>query len=298
MKKYLKKLKSLFLKIDFKKLKRLKKLKFKDLNKLKSKKLAFGFLGIILFFLIYSFFETKRVEVNQQQFIHPEVPEEFQDLKIVFLADIHFDFFIDQAKLAEIVALINQQEPDLVLIGGDYVNNKWEQNKPCFEELSKIKATYGIFGVIGNHDMLPALKIMEKNNLQILNNQGVWLERNGQRIKITGVEDTFKGRPDYNLVIQDVKKEDFVIMLSHSPDYAPEVKTDRIDLILSGHTHGGQVTFFGLFAPFTNSKYWQKFNQGFTQIEHTQVFTTTGVGTTFLPLRFFQPPEIVVLTLK
>lgn len=103
---------------------------------------------------------------------------------------------------------------------------------------------------------------------------------------------------DIGPTIDEAKESDYVILLSHNPDYAERIETDRIDLVLSGHTHGGQVTFFGLFAPYTNSKYSQKYIAGFAETDHATMYVTRGVGTTFLPVRFFARPEITAIKLQ
>ncbi|MGB9594408.1 MAG: metallophosphoesterase, partial [Anaerolineae bacterium] len=91
---------------------------------------------------------------------------------------------------------------------------------------------------------------------------------------------------------------DFVILLSHNPDYAERLITRDIDLMLSGHTHGGQVTLFGLWAAAVPSAYGQKYRGGFVRTEHTLVYVTTGVGTITPPVRFWARPEVVLITLE
>lgn len=105
--------------------------------------------------------------------------------------------------------------------------------------------------------------------------------------------------------IYDVSSNDFCILLSHNPDFIEEINTDKVDLMLSGHTHGGQVTIFGLYAPIMPSAWkphlkntGQKYRYGWKELNGVQLYVTTGVGMGKFPFRFFAPPEIVEITLK
>jgi hypothetical protein len=91
---------------------------------------------------------------------------------------------------------------------------------------------------------------------------------------------------------------DFVILVSHTPDFAENLKTDKIDLMLSGHTHGGEVTFFGLWAPYIPSDYGQKYRTGIIKTDKTTVLVSNGIGNTFLPIRFFARPQINIIDLE
>jgi predicted MPP superfamily phosphohydrolase len=103
---------------------------------------------------------------------------------------------------------------------------------------------------------------------------------------------------DINPTIFDVKQSDFVIRISHNPDYCESFSTKKIDLVLSGHTHGGQVTFFGIHAPFLPTFTGQKYRSGLVKLAHTEVLVTNGVGTVFPPVRFCARPQINLVILN
>ncbi len=121
---------------------------------------------------------------------------------------------------------------------------------------------------------------------------------NNSRIKIGGVGDMWFDKQYLDSTIFDVEEEDFVILVSHNPDFAEKLKTNKVDLILSGHTHGGQISFFGQWSPIIPSKYGQKYRTGVVKTDNTTVIISNGVGTIAPPTRFFVRPQINVITLK
>ena len=112
------------------------------------------------------------------------------------------------------------------------------------------------------------------------------------------MDDLWEGTQDLEATTQDALADDFVILVSHNPDYAEHMDTDRVDLVLNGHTHGGQVTFFGLWAPFVPSEFGQKYRSGVVQTGSTIVVISNGIGTITPPVRFFARPEIVLVVLE
>jgi hypothetical protein len=139
---------------------------------------------------------------------------------------------------------------------------------------------------------------MENSGITSLDNQGIWIYSDGERIRLGGVADSWLGYPDPMPTINGANLSDYVILVSHNPDYAEGLETRFVDIVLSGHTHGGQVTLFGLWAPYMPSDYGQKYRGGFANTGFTPVYVTRGIGMTFLPVRFFARPEITVFTLK
>lgn len=249
--------------------------------------------------------EPYRLEIKEMNFFDEDIPTSFNDLKIVFFADIHHGLFFSQNRIKKIVKKVNSLNPDIIFVGGDYVGNfLFEQPKyikPSFLELKNLKAELGVFGVIGNHDARADTKLsieeMEKADIIYLGNKGQWLEKNGDKIRIGGVKDYFEGTQNISNVVKDIAEEDFAILLSHSPDFAEKIDNNKIDIVLAGHTHGGQITFFGLWAPITSSRYGQKYKTGLVDAPNTKVLVTNGVGS-FFPIRFFARPQINIVNLK
>ncbi len=134
-------------------------------------------------------------------------------------------------------------------------------------------------------------------NLPDLNNDGIWLERQGRRLRICGVGDLWTDRQDLNTALGDANESDAVLVLSHNPDFVETIRDRRVGLVLSGHTHGGQVIVPGLGAPIVPSRYGQKYLQGLVQGPCCRVFVSRGVGTISPPVRFLCRPEVVLITL-
>lgn len=260
------------------------------------------FLIVCSIALIYSLIEPYWLQIKDVTILSKDIPTSFDSLKIVFIADIHHGPFFSRDRVKNLVDKINALKPDIIVLGGDYVHRDKKFIEPCFEELKNLKATIGKYGVLGNHDHWESAELtrqcMKNADINILDDNAMWIDKNGDKIKIGGVGDFTEDKQDLSPTINDVNENNFVILLSHNPDYAEQIKTKMIDLVLSGHTHGGQVTFFGLWAPTIPSKYGQKYRTGIVNTDYTKVLVTNGVGTITPPVRFFARPEIILIHLK
>jgi len=250
----------------------------------------------------YALLEPRWLKIRKIDFIHRDIPQAFDGKTIVFLTDIHHGPFFSRERVAGLVRTVNRLAPDLVLLGGDYVHRDPKYIVPCFQELGKLEAPLGIFGVLGNHDHWEdaslTRKCMAEAGITLVENQCEWFHLNGHRIAVGGVGDLWEDAQDLEAATAGAAAADFVILLSHNPDYAEQVTGDRVDLVLSGHTHGGQVAVFGLWAPAVPSRYGQKYRAGMVDTGYASVFVSTGVGTITPPVRFCARPEIVLITLK
>lgn len=223
-------------------------------------------------------------------------------LTVVFFTDTHLGSQYSPQNLTRIVEKINEENPDLVFFGGDFFD-KYEQDAELLDlatisqELSQIQANLGKFAVWGNHDLGGGASQVYKQTLEtggftILNNQ--WISFPEQNLTIAGVDDALLGTPSLNL---DGSPEDaFTILLSHEPDLITELSMDGVDWVLSGHSHGGQVTL-----PFLTEKILppgsQRFYKGWYTWEQADLFVSSGIGTTQLPVRLGNIPEICVFEL-
>ncbi len=266
------------------------------------RKLLLSLLVLLLIFFAYSFTETYRLKTETTVFSDPDIPQSFLGKKIVFVSDIHLGPFFSASSLKKIVAKVNALNPDLVILGGDYIQRDKKYIEPCFIELKNLQAPLGVYAVLGNHDYWEDAALVRKNllkaGLKPLDNQSYWLKQNPDKIKLGGVGDFFYDFQNLNATIKDVNETDFVILASHNPDYAEALGTNKIDLVLSGHTHAGQITFFGLWAPFIPSIYGQKYRHGLIDNGFAKVLVSSGLGPTLLPLRFFARPEINLIILS
>ncbi len=254
-----------------------------------------------LLFLFYTYLESRWIKINEFDFISHHVPTEFHRLKIVFISDIHHGPYFSIKRVAKLVKSINEINPDLVIFGGDYVHRDAKYIKPVFDELSKINSSIGMYGVLGNHDYwegrVETEKCMQNANIQDIVNKSKWIKHQHDSIKIGGVGDLCEDIQLIDSTIQDVNISNFCLLVSHNPGYSEQISSNKIDLILSGHTHGGQISLFGFFSPILPSKYGQKYGYGLKKMEKFSIYITSGIGTITPPLRFFMRPEIVLINL-
>jgi uncharacterized protein len=254
-------------------------------------------LGLLLIAYMYSetyWIETKEVVIESNQ-----IPDSFDGKKIVFLSDIHAGPFFSISRVDALVKQVNDMHPDLILLGGDYIDKDYSYVAPVFDSLSNLSAPLGVYGVLGNTDpQYLTLNAFGNSTITYIGNDGLWINDSGESIRIGGVGDYNNGAQLEEKAIGDTQPSDFMILVTHNPDYFPEVNESVTDLVLSGHTHGGQITFFGLWAPVVNSRYDQNYRTGVQQYNNTTLVVSNGIGMVVLPFRFFARPQIIVIELK
>lgn len=221
----------------------------------------------------------------------PKIGGELEGYRMAFLTDIH-DY--PREKLHAMVEELNRRGVDLVLMGGDFGK---KQPDEWLAILADIEAKDGIWGVAGNHDDAGQLAAaMETQGMHYLGNEGAALHPG---LYLAGVEDLWKGDPDVEKALEGAGEGDFVLLISHNPDTSMERDFSRTDLALSGHVHGGEVTFFGLWGPAMGfvSNYGQRFRTGMCKsAAGTDVLVSNGIGS-HSPLRIFARPQVLLVTL-
>jgi uncharacterized protein len=254
---------------------------------------------------VWMIVEPHTLFVTRATVSSPDVPTAFDGTRIVYLADIHAGDNMSQAGVRRVVDRVMALKPDLILLGGDYVGAFSGGAQVVYPQLARVHAPLGVFAVLGNHDaredLAAAIDGLKSAGIHLLDNTSTVVARGASVLRIAGVEDLGTGFPNLLAAGAGAKIGDFAIVLSHNPDalaqqlvYSPGL----FDLALSAHTHGGQVTFFGLWAPFVPSRYGNRYRTGWHTIAGTPTLVTDGVGTAGLPLRFFAPPQIHVITLR
>jgi len=225
----------------------------------------------------------------------------FQGKTIAFLSDIHHGPFTSLEYVNQVVELTNSLSPDVVLLGGDYVHRDPKYIGPCFEALSRLKSAWGTYGVLGNHDhwegAAATRQAMVAGNIVEMTNSGVWIEKAGDRLRLSGVGDLWEDVQDLDHALADTRQSETAILVSHNPDFVEGITDRRVGLVLSGHTHGGQVVLPIVGAPRVPSRYGQKYLHGLVKTQHTQAFVTRGLGTVTPPVRFCCRPEIALITI-
>lgn len=276
---------------------------FSRWKKLKRKSLfvCFSIIFLILWIVVFygSFVEPKRLVVNEQ-FV--ELPESSGHLlRAVVISDIHVGPYKDSSWVEKVVTNVNELEPDVVFIIGDFIFSKSEQSK-MLGPLKNLSAKYGVFAVTGNHDYigLESEKIvaaLNKLGVRVLENESLRLFKD-RSLVLSGVSDIwFEGNP-YE-ALKGVLEKDQVVLLSHNPDIVYSSVINKADLVISAHTHGGQVRlpWIGPISPLP-TQLGRKYDKGLFSFKDIPLFITSGVSETGSRARLFNPPEIVLLNIN
>jgi uncharacterized protein len=240
----------------------------------------------------------------------PRLPDAFAGMKVVQISDFHFHAYTEAFFLEAIVRKVNALAPDLVLLTGDFVSsNPLPQHTnvklayQCAEILSHIECPLR-YAIMGNHDALvgahAVTDALTTHRIPVLANRSVPLERQGQRIWLAGVEDVLIQRPDLSAALPAAVRRDGepTILLAHEPDFADYAMGQGVDLILSGHTHGGQI-LFPFLPPLMLPDMGTKYVHGLFKLgDGMQLYVNRGIGAVTLPFRFRCPPEITSITLQ
>lgn len=249
----------------------------------------------------YGTFEARQVRVVNAQATLPGLPEQFDGLRVAIVADLHVGPSRGAEFTQQVVDLVNEQRPDLVVMPGDLIDGTVARVGGDLAPLAELDTPYGVFGAAGNHegyadDVDAWLDHWESLGVTTLRNSRVEIERDGAYIDIAGVYDFSTGAPydpDLPQTLEGKADDRFVLLIAHQPEQVLEASELGVDLQASGHTHGGQMwpvsTFVGLLNPTV---------RGLDQFADTRIYTTVGAGTWGPPVRVGVQPEIVILELN
>lgn len=252
---------------------------------------------------------VQNIKIRQENLYSSNLSEEFDGLKIVFFSDTHLNGFVDEERFQDVIHLINAQQPDLVLFGGDLFDHP-ANNIPSTELiekttalLSSIEADLGKFAVLGNHDLEAVSskemisQLLNQADFEIITNTALRIRNHGSNsIVLAGLDSELLGNPNPEAVFEAIQADDFTITLCHTPDTILNCPTSLIDLFLSGHSHGGQV-YIPVVGALYKVPYAEQYYRGKHQIDNALLDISNGTGTTRMDIRFLANPEIVVYTL-
>jgi predicted MPP superfamily phosphohydrolase len=246
--------------------------------------------------------QSNELDVSQISLTLPRLPAAFDGYKIVQLSDIHMGTGMTEARLQEIVDLVNAQRPDMVALTGDYVSLGRVENvaDALIRPLAQLAPRDHVIGVMGNHDRhanaAQTQEVLAQSNVIELSNEVFTLERDGQLLTIAGVDDAWYHHDRLDLVLEKLPDEGGAVLLMHEPDFADSsAPTGRFDLQLSGHSHGGQIVLGS--GPVVLPDLGKKYHTGQYQLDDMILYTNRGVGVTIPPVRINCPAEISVFTL-
>ncbi|MFQ5694540.1 MAG: metallophosphoesterase [Terriglobia bacterium] len=227
---------------------------------------------------------------------------DFAGLRLVQLSDIHHGLYTRLDEVEKAVELANSLEPDLVALTGDFVSNSPNYIEPVARVLGGLRARLGLFAVLGNHDYRVGAdqmtRALEDYGIQVLRNRHVVLRRNGTGLTLAGVDDVRRNEANLRLALLGAKEDWPTVLLCHNPALTPLAAVRGVDLVLSGHTHGGQVGVPRLrrFARARGLRV--PLDHGLHQVGETQLYISRGIGTVVLPVRWRCPAEIPLLRLE
>ena len=265
------------------------------------KRLLLGVLLLLLFIPIYAFkIEPNVVVVHRLQLGDSSKPEE---LKVLQLSDIQVSESYATKRLDKVIRKVNNEKPDIIVFTGDLFDNysQYNHEQEIIEKLKEMKATIGKYAVWGNHDYGGGAariyqQVMNAANFDVLKNAGETISlANGKRVFIGGLDDSLLGSPSIDETLSYRQGYDYSVLLTHEPDVADGFVGTNTQLVLAGHSHGGQIRL--PFYQVTNVLA-KKYVRGLYELsDHTKLYVNTGLGTTAIHARLGVPPEISVFQL-
>jgi uncharacterized protein len=231
------------------------------------------------------------------------LPRQLEGLRIGLLTDLHAGSGTPLSLIRRASRMVMRERPDLIALTGDFASDDAGNFRGVLAALDTLRAPLGVYAVPGNHDHIVGIEQWHRDvgahpTIQDLTNAAIMREVAGARLCIAGVDDYYEGDPQLE-VLPPPDERDLTILLAHSPDQAERARRthDRVDLVLSGHTHGGQIRLPWLGAIVNSADHEMLYDEGLRRRPWTQVYVSRGVGTVHLPVRFWCRPEVSLLTL-
>jgi len=284
---------------------------FSAVKKLQKKWFKWGYMLLFIVVTLYTIFQlftdTTQINVKYVQKNIQNLPASLNGVKIVHISDVQADRFTDSEKIARYVNKINAQQPDLVLFSGDLVS--WGQNyiETGAIGLGKIDSKYGVYAVLGDHDYWAGAdsieSALEMNGVNLLNNENHWISIGNDTLKITGITQVYDRRISlaaFNQLLDQEPGADVEILVTHqiNQQLLGRVENRQYNMVLAGHTHGGQFAPALLFIPVSAPMLETDFVSGIYYQADMLINICNGLGFTLAPVRLHAPIELTVLELQ
>lgn len=264
------------------------------------KSLDFGAIAAATTINTKAIYNARNIEVEE---IDIKLKNLQKNYKIVQLSDIHIGGLVNKTFIKELVNRVNKENSDLIVITGDLVDTSIKHALPALKELTNLQSKYGTYFIVGNHEYFhnidEIIYTISQLNIKVLQNENIYIGEDKKGFNLSGVYDIFgnkygKYKPDLNEALKNLEDSP-TILLAHQPKYIEEIKnTKKIDLILSGHTHGGQIFPFNFLV-----KLQQPYIKGLHQHnEFTQIYVNKGTGFWGPPMRLGANSEITLIKLR
>ena len=244
--------------------------------------------------------EPFMLAIERQKIFLQRLPKALDGLRVIHLSDFHFGPLTDSQHLERAVQAANDLRPDLIALTGDYISHERSYAAPCAELVGRLRATHGVFAVLGNHDHWTDATLIadlfRAEGIRVFLNEGMRMDVEGESFWLAGVDDTMVGLEDLPLALAGAREDEFKLLLAHNPTILRRAARAAVDLVLSGHTHGGQVNWRSERSRSGRPR--RRLLRGLARRGKTQIYVTRGLGTVVLPIRYGCPPEISVLELR
>jgi uncharacterized protein len=238
--------------------------------------------------------------VNDERIWLDALPSAFHGLRVVQISDIHHGLFLPKEWLSAAVRQANRLNPDIIALTGDFVTYSRRNIGPAAELLGRLRARYGVYAVLGNHDFrvdADAITLaLRRQRIDVLRNRHVTLWFGGESVYLAGVDDYGYGA-DLRRAMRGVPRDAATVLLAHNPRVIHLASRNNVSLVLSGHTHGGQVNLPLLGTVYGRSPERLRYKIGWDRMGATQIYVSRGIGTIVLPWRLRCPAEITHLEL-
>lgn len=255
--------------------------------------------------------EPRQIEITHQRIAIASLPGAFQGFRIVQLSDIHHSPFLSEEEIVEAAHRANELNPDLIALTGDYVSHSRNYIPGCARALGTLRARHGVYAVLGNHDHWTDCGMMAaaltEQGIRVLCNENVRIELDQSYIRLAGIDDVMVKCDDLATALLGTHQDETRILLAHNPVIIREAARLGVDLVLSGHTHGGQINWRLLtgredrktarWLRRPNRRLKGSMLRGHAQLGSTQLYINRGLGTVVVPLRYGCPPEITMIEL-
>ncbi len=244
--------------------------------------------------------DTSPIDVHEMDLPLPGLRAGLAGLRIATVSDLHFGRFAHENYTRRVVREIMARRPDMILLLGDMINGQPSQQQKCARLIAPLIAPMGVIGILGNHEhysgWCKAAQAYRQIGVDILINEHRVIRRDGAAVILAGIDDHGQGKPSITAALDGADRDLPTILLSHNPDEAEHVPQNvHVDVMLCGHTHGGQIVPFGkpILTQTSHRRYWT----GWVEGPRCRVYINRGVGFVGLPIRLNCRPEIPIFKL-
>jgi len=247
----------------------------------------------------YALNEANTLSVEKIEIRLKRLPKNLEGFRLVHLSDIHHSPFTDIEHISRAVSIANSLQPDVFVLTGDYVSHESSYIAPMAEVLGKLESEFGTFACLGNHDHWTdaemVTNLMREANIKVLINEGFRFTAKDASFWLAGVDDYMVGKTDLRAALRGSFPDEMIMLLAHNPIIVRRAARVGVDLMLSGHTHGGQIKLRDDEKRILPRR---KLKNGLYRRKDTQIYITRGIGTVVLPVRYGCPPEISLIELQ